>query len=72
MELKKNNMNLTDKKWQIGAKWKKCNQIWIITDTTAGIMTLSSGNGKRKDIITHPSHVQQDFKYIENEIETLN
>lgn len=45
-------------------KYKKAGQIWIVTCIEAGIITLSSGNGNRPDIILYPSEIESQFVRI--------
>jgi hypothetical protein len=48
----------------LGDKFKKSGQIWVVTSVAAGIITLSSGNGKRPDMILYPSEILRDFKQV--------
>lgn len=41
----------------INDRYKQAGQIWRVTCTAAGIITLSAGNGKRPDRILYPSEL---------------
>lgn len=50
------------KKPEVGDKFTQNGQIWRISDITADIITLKSGNGRRPDRIIHPSELNEYIK----------
>lgn len=52
-------------KVQVGDRYVDGGQRWVVTDTSADIITLSSGNGKRPDRILYPSELEKDYKKLE-------